>query len=290
MPNASYANDKFTIDELIKRSWNLRDSKAFTKFIDFIAKFDHYSRFNTMLVYLQNKEVTFFGGESYWRKNFNRTIRREARPYVILAPMSPVMLVYDVMETEGTDSPKEFLDNILGEKLFEVKGHIDRQIYEGAIFTAKLWGIPVNYKPLSYFKGGYVTTAFTGRLEICLKDDASVEENFTVLIHELAHVLLGHTGHKELRKTNPDKRLLLPERQKQTRSAEELEAETISYLISTKLGLIPRSEEYIAGYLKDVNDLLQFSYETVIKVTDKIENIFLQPIDRLIKPMQKTLF
>jgi hypothetical protein len=290
MNDAKFVNDKFTIDELIKRSWNLRDGKAFAKFIDFISKFDHYSRFNTMLVYLQNKEVTFFGGEAYWRKKFHRTIRREARPYVILAPMSPVMLVYDVFETEGKENPKNFLDNLLGDKLFEVKGHLNPKIYEGAIFTAKLWGIPVIYKPLSYFKGGYVTTAFTGRLEICLKDNASVEENFTVLIHELAHVLLGHTGHKELRKTNPDKRLLLPERQKLTRTTEELEAETISYLVSTKLGLIPRSEEYIAGYLKDVNDLLQFSYETVIKVTDKIENMFLQPIDRFNKPIQKTLF
>lgn len=290
MPTQNYANDKFTIDELIKRSWDLRDSKAFSKFIDFVAKFDHYSRFNTMLVYLQNKEVTFFGGESYWRKKFHRTIKREARPYVILAPMSPVMLVYDVMETEGKDNSRDFLDNLLGDKLFEVKGHINPKIYEGAIYTAKQWGIPVIYKPLSYFKGGYVTTAFTGRLELCLKDNASVEENFTVLIHELAHVLLGHTGHKELHKTNPDKRLHLPERQKLTRSAEELEAETISYLISTKLGLIPRSEEYLAGYLKDVNDLLQFSYETVIKVTDKIETMFLQPIGRLNNPIQKSLF
>ncbi len=290
MNDEKFVNDKFTIDELIKRSWNLRDSKSFTKFIDFIAKFDHYSRFNTMIVYLQNKEVTFFGGESYWRKKFHRTIKREARPYVILAPMSPVMLVYDVMETEGKDNPKDFLDNLLGEKLFEVKGHINHKIYYGAILTAKLWGIPVINKPLSYFKGGYVTTAITGRLEICLKDNATIEENFTVLIHELAHVLLGHTGHKELRKTNPDKRLLLPERKKLRRSAEELEAETVSYLISTKLGLIPRSEEYIAGYLKDVDDLLQFSYETVIKVTDKIENMFLQPKETHVKSVQKTLF
>ncbi len=122
--NDKFVNDKFTIDELIRRSWNLRDKKTFTKFIDFIARFDHYSRFNTMLVYIQNKEVTFFGGTSYWKKNFNRTISKDAKPYIILAPKSPVMLVYDVMETEGVEKPKDFLDNLLGQKLFEVKGHL----------------------------------------------------------------------------------------------------------------------------------------------------------------------
>ncbi len=114
-------------------------------------------------------------------------------------------------------------------------------------------------------------------MEICLKDNATVEENFTVFLHEIAHILCGHTGHKELRKTNPEKRLVLPERKKISRSTEELEAETVSYLISTKLGLMPRSEEYMASHIKNIDDLLQFSYETVIKVADKIENMFLQP-------------
>jgi hypothetical protein len=290
MQDEKYINDKFTIDELIRRSWNLRDKKDFTKFIDFIAKFEHYSRFNTMLVYIQNKEVTFFGGTSYWKKHFNRTIKRFAKPYIILAPKSPIMLIYDVMETEGKDSPKDFLDKMFGEKLFEVTGRIDSKIYEGAVWTAQSWGIQVIKKPLYYFKAGYVTTAITGKLEIYLQEEASVEENFTVLLHEFAHVLLGHTGHKELRKAGTEKRLVLPEKRKITRSTEELEAETVSYLISTNLGLIKRSEEYMAGYIKNIDDLLQFSYETVIKVADKIENVFLLPINNLRKPTQTSLF
>lgn len=290
MKSAGFINDKFTIDELIRRSWNLRNSKDFTKFFSFVAKFNHYSRFNTMLVYLQNQEVTFFGGTAYWKKNFNRTIKQDARPYVILAPMSPVMLVYDVMETEGKESPKDFLDNMLGGKIFEVKGKLNPKIFEGALYVADSWGIPTIFRDLSYFKGGHVTTAITGRLEICLKNGASIEENFTTLLHELAHVLLGHTGHKYLFKAKTEKRMALPKREKLTHSAEELEAETVKFLISTKLGLIPNSESYIAGYIKDINDLLTFSYETVIKVADKIENMFLLPITSLTKTKQGSLF
>ena len=66
-----------------------------------------------MLVYIQNDAVTFFGGISFWKKHFNRTIKRDAKPYIILAPNGPVMLVYDVMETEeGIDRAFKKLDTI----------------------------------------------------------------------------------------------------------------------------------------------------------------------------------
>lgn len=130
-------NDKYAIDELVKRSWDLRNSDTFSQFFNFIARFNHYSRFNTMLVYLQNSGVTFFGSSSYWRKKFNRTISKDARPYVILAPMSPVLLVYDVMDTEGIETPEKFLEKGLGRNPFEVKGSLEHETYNKAIKTIK---------------------------------------------------------------------------------------------------------------------------------------------------------
>jgi len=288
-----FMNDKFTIDELIKRSWNLRDSTAFINFFDFIAKFHHYSRFNTMLVYIQNEAVTFFGGVSYWKKKFNRKVKEDARPYVILAPMSPVMLVYDVFDTQGEDSPEEFLEKGLGRKPFEVRGNISPIVFDSAIEKAYLWGIPVNYKPLSYFNAGYITTVMRGKLEIFLKEGMSIEQNFTILLHELAHLLLGHTGHRVLMNLKSQKRFVLPEKRDLSRTAEELEAETVSYLISSKFGLETRSAEYIAGSIKDEKDLMRFSYETVIKVADKIENMFLKSfytLRRNVDQFQQSLF
>ena len=96
--DSNLVNDKFTIDELLKRSWQFRNSNEFTKFFDFITRFHHYSRYNTMLVYIQNPAVTFFGGVSFWKKKFNRTIKENAKPHIILAPNGPIMLVYDIFE------------------------------------------------------------------------------------------------------------------------------------------------------------------------------------------------
>lgn len=271
----NFANDKFTIDELLRRSWRFRNTKEFTKFFDFIARFHHYSRYNTMLVYIQNRAVTFFGGVSFWKKKFGRTIKEDARPYIILAPNGPVMLVYDVFETEGRESPEEFLEKGLGNKPFEVKGKIEEKIFERAIEEAKKWGIEISIKPLSYFNAGYVTTIFKGHLEICLKEGMNEEENFAVLIQELSHLFLGHTGHKHILYQGKEKPTELLQR-KLSRTAEELEAETISYLICQKLGLESRSAEYIAGYIKSDKDLIEFSYETVIRTADKIEKLFIK--------------
>lgn len=285
-----FINDKFTIDELLHRSWKHKGSKEFFKFFNFIASFNHYSRYNTMLVFLQNEAITFFGGASFWKKKFKRTIKEDARPYVILAPMAPVMMVYDVMETEGKETPEEFLKKGLGNKPFEVKGIINKQVLESAILIAKSYGINIIKKPLSFFKGGHITTIISGKLEIVIKNNCSPEENIAVLIHELAHLFLGHTGHEELKIKNTDKSIKLIVRRNLTRTGEELEAETISFLICKKLGLETRAAEYIAAYIKSDKDLLQFSYETVIKMADKIESTFFKQEIKSVAPIQKSLF
>lgn len=278
MENNNFDSDKLTIDELFKRSRKYQHSSEFFRFFNFIARFNHYSRFNTMLVYLQDESVTFFGGANFWYKKFNRIVKEDARPYIILQPFSPVMLAYDVFQTEGKDSPQEFLEKGLGTKPFDVSGKINLQTLDDAILIATSLGIKISFKPLSFFNAGYVTTIFKGSLEIALKEGMSYEQNLAVLIHELGHLFLGHTGHLTLRQTTKEgkiKEIKLLQR-KMTRTAEELEAETISFLICKKLGLETRAAEYLAGYISSEKDLEQFSHELVIKTADKIEEIFLK--------------
>lgn len=271
----SFVADKFAIDNLLRESWEYRTSDEFVRFFNFIARFNHYSRYNTMLVYIQNPSVTFWAGQSYWKKKFGRTIKENARPYIILAPNGPVMLVYDLFETEGSESPEEFLERGMGRPPLDVVGYLDVEIFRHAVDVTEKWGIKVTYRPLSYFKGGYITTILKGYLEICLKQGMSNEKNFAVLIHELGHLFLGHTGHEQV-SHEVDKKTMNLWQRKLPRTTEELEAETVCYLICHKLGLEKRSAEYIAGYIKNENDLIQFSYENVIKTADKIEKMFIK--------------
>jgi hypothetical protein len=42
-----------------------------------------------------------------WRERFGRKPKEGARPLLILWPFGPVALVYDLMDTEGRDLPKD---------------------------------------------------------------------------------------------------------------------------------------------------------------------------------------
>ena len=261
--------DKFTIDELFKRSLKYKNSKEFIKFFQFIASFDHYSRYNTMLVYIQNPEVTFFGGTTFWRQR-GRSVNIEARPLLILCPNGPMMCVYDIFDTSGKISVEEYLKNGSGSS--DIEGAISQKVYDNIIKQVKNWGINLAFKPLSFFKGGFITTLLSGKLDIVLKENAKKEENFSVLIHELAHLFMGHTGHKTIKNYTNNKEIKLLQR-KLNITTEELEAETVSYLICSKLGLKTISAEYLGGYIRDEDDLLNFNFELVIKMADKIETL-----------------
>jgi hypothetical protein len=227
-----------------------------------------------MLVYIQNKDVAYYGSEAFWKKKFNRDIKEEARPYIILTPFSPVTIVYDIIDTEGEIPVDELLARGLPFQPFSVSGELSSERYSKLLSTIKDWGIPLYNKPMPFFNAGYIWTP-KGRLEICINTKKSISENFVVIIHELAHLLLGHTGFENLHNSRDDKELKLKIRLDLGTTKQELEAETVAFLIASKMGIMPHSAEYLSGYIRDENDIKYFDYETVIHVVDKIERMFL---------------
>lgn len=229
-----------------------------------------------MLVYLQDESVTFFGGVGFWERKFNRKVMEDARPYVILQPFRPVMLVYDVFQTEGEQPAQVFLETGLKTKFFEVSGLVNPKVLDDAITIARSWGIKVSFKPLSFISAAYVTTIHKGRLEIVLKKEHNFKQNIAAFIHELAHLFLGHTGYEYIIKQMPEgkeKKINIPIRELSP-DVMELEAEVVSFLICKRLGLDTRAAEYMSLYIRKEEDLIDFSYELVIKTADKIEDLF----------------
>jgi hypothetical protein len=233
-----------------------------------------------MLVYLQDKSISFYGGANFWKKNFDRQVIEDAKPLIVLQPFGPVMLVYDVYQTVGKVTPKEFIDKGLGQKLFEVKGKLSLETLKSAINKVIDLGIKIKTLSLSELKAGSLISRHNSPLEIILNDKLSVEQNFATLLHELGHLFAGHLGsvilYQPLKKGMP-KEIKLPDR-KLPESAAELEAETISFLLCRKLGLETRSAEYLAGYIHNESKLHDFSYELVVKTADKIEELILKNI------------
>lgn len=274
--NKNYNKD--SIDDLLKRSLEFKDTKEYFKLFRFLGRFRHYSNYNTMMVHLQNEAITAYGGVGFWKDKFNRTIKEDAKVYVILQPFAPIMPVYDVMDTEGEEPADVFLKNGVGRKLFDVKGVIPPTFLDNIIKIVNSWGIKVKFKPLSFIAGGYVTTIYSNKLEISLKEEHTKEQNFATLIHELAHLFLGHTGHELLKKKteNGKEKEIRIQNRVFSISAQELEAESVSYIVCTRFGLETESEKYLAGYITNKRDFEEFSFENVIKTADKIENLFLK--------------
>ena len=255
--------EKSTIDELFRRSKDLKSSAKYAEAISFVSKIRTYKPFNNMLVYIQNPETTFYATVNRWKNDFGRRVREDARPMIILAPMHPVLLVYDVLDTEGDDLPEWF------EEAFDVEGYFDDNTLDRTVENCLFhYAIRVEEKEMGLLHGGTATRFDTGghfKMKIELKHRVDIKAQYEVLCHELAHIFLGHLG--------SDKNRWWPSRMNLTRNQKEIEAESVAYIVCRRLGLVTRSAEYLTGYIKDENDLSRISVDLITKVAGKIEDM-----------------
>jgi hypothetical protein len=103
--------------------------------------------------------------------------------------------------------------------------------------------------------------------EVLLNRKSSTEAKYATLVHELAHLYCGHLG------TPNDK--WWPDREILGRAVREFEAESVCYLVCTRLGIENPSEQYLSGYLlKDpTGDVPAISFERVMTSAGLIEQM-----------------
>ena len=228
-----------------------------------MANFRDYAPFNNMLVKLQNPSCGFFATQKDWRKRFGRWLKEDARPMLILAPMHPVMLVYGLDSTEGEELPQEL------QQLARFEGEWDArrlQLTEENASTRDL--IRIDTVKLSSTNAGFATIS-VGRggmkMRIGLHDELDEPSRYGVLLHELAHIYLGHLG--------GDKDGWWPSRGDLRRRAMEVEAEAVAYIVSRRAGLEGASPHYVSRYLDGDTTLQAISLDLVAKVAGRLENM-----------------
>jgi len=264
-----FSFEKNTLDELFHRSTNLKTSEKFIEFLNFTKKFRQYSLFNNALVYLQNPEVTYYATTSHWRRAFNRWVKPDARPMVILAPMTPVLFVYDMDDTDGVPVPE------LIEDPFKVEGSIPDEILNKTMENCNSFGIHIRKKKMSSQHGG---TAINAKLldrgykrsrdvkaTIEINEDSNEDIMYATLCHELGHIFLGHLGN--------DEDEWWPDRGYLSRNQAELEAESAKHLVLSRAGVDGRSAEYISHYILDERDIRNLSIDLIVKTAGLIERM-----------------
>ncbi len=271
------------LDELFLIAGQFATRAAYADLLHFIARFRMYSPFNAMLVHTQMPGATYVATPKRWGQQYRRTIRPGARPITILQPKGPVLFVFDVSDTsplpDALPLPPAVTDPfaiLCGTEIGELDKTIENAKRDGvrvhrcefgsqqagqieAVNTKDVFHVPDD----PYFKGKRETVPV--RYELLLNARQSREEQYATLVHELGHLYCGHLG-------SPNQKLW-PDRRKLDRQVEECEAESISYLVCTRLGVETPSAEYLAGYLNEGGKMPPISLETVIKIAGLIQRM-----------------
>jgi hypothetical protein len=103
------------------------------------------------------------------------------------------------------------------------------------------------------------------RFELTINLDLSREARYATLVHEVAHLYCGHLG-------TPDK-ARWPDRRGQSPRTQEFEAESVTYLVCSRLGIDNPSAEYLAGYARTHDQVPHISLDSVIRAASLIEEM-----------------
>lgn len=262
-----------TIDHLIHQGKAYRSTKAFREMVDFMARFRDYSPFNNMLVKLQNPSCGFYATAKDWWYRHERQLKEDARPMLILAPMHPVMLVYDQDQTEGKELP-ESLKNFA-----RFKGEWNPKWLSHLVENAeKRDRIQVQFNNLSSTHAGFATTQVRDshwKMRIAIHAGLDEPSRFGVLCHEMAHILLGHLG------TDTD--YWWPSRRDLRHAAVEVEAESVAHVVSSRFGLEGGSSVYVSNHMKGSQLPDGVSLDLIAKVAGQIEEM----AHRILVPRKK---
>jgi hypothetical protein len=251
-----------SIDDLFARSQRFRRSKKFTEAVEFVARFREYSPFNNMLVYAQNPLTTHFATAGHWRKAFGRSIKEEARGMLILAPRTPVLMVYDISDTDGPPLPEKL-------RVFaRTSGLFNPAILDRTIKNCERDQIQVRRLPMGELRGGFATSRAREpgwKMRVGVRADLEDAAAYAVLCHELAHIYLGHTG--------ADRDGWWPFRMNLSEAVAEIEAESVAHIVCTRAGLRTRAAEYLSSFVEDSEDLDAISLDLISRVAGRIEEM-----------------
>ncbi len=181
---------------------------------------------------------------------------------LILAPMHPVLLVYELDQTEGEALPSEL------ERFAQFTGDWRPEWLQRMVENAAGYRLGVQFKRLSSTSAGFATIAREAgawKMRIVIHEELDEPSRCGVLCHELAHILLGHLG--------SDADHWWPARTNLTHNAIEVEAEAVAWIVTRRLGLSGASAAYVSRHIRDGQTPAGVSPDSIAKVAGLVERM-----------------
>ena len=298
-PGTDKNNLKEKISLYIDDLSNVTDEAALSaeirRYLTFFSKFKGHSMYNTLLIYLQNKNATRVAGFRQWEEKFHRHVKKGAKGIYILAPKffgkgktkevnqeldnaiergNPAgffpVVVFDIKDTEPIDEqgeipeePKWFGENepsAAADKLFEYT----------KILAAKL-GIDVTNDEARGSEKG-----FSANKHINLSSDITGVAKASTMIHEIAHELM------HWKKSSPFYVDAENQMDKNPKAMRELQAESVSYIVlkhyelpvehhPTYLALWGANKEKIKKNLDVIQKVAAYLIEKIDEIAEQHE-------------------
>ena len=228
MPDTTHDRVKELTRQLETGIQDLYASGRYGEYLAMLSKFHKYSYGNVMLIFMQCPHASMVAGFQTWKKEFQRNVKKGERGIRVLAPC-PVrrklenpsdeteavyipyfkqVTVFDISQTEGKELPAQIVT--------ELAGNVDE--YENLFNRLVEYSdLPVTFEQLP---DGYKGSFYRGEQRIALAPGMSQSQTIKTLVHEIAHSKLHNDG------------------EERDRSAKEVEAESVAYVVCSHLGLL----------------------------------------------------
>ena len=266
------------------------DMEKYRNYLRTMSRFHNYSLNNQALIHLQRPDATLVAGYNRWRDKFSRHVLRGEKGITIIAPtpykkkieqekldpdtklpildadgkivteekeieipMFRPVKVFDYAQTDGKPLPERVASPVAN-----LTGSVEN--YEAFMEALRRSSpVPVEVKPLSADMDGYFSPKSQS---ITLREGMSEVQTVSAAVHEIAHAKLHNYALQQ-----PE------ERRHKSRNTEEVEAESISFMVCACFGIETGANSfgYVATWSKNA-ELPEFraSLDTIGKTANGI--------------------
>ena len=284
-----HSDIKRQVDLLYQTVSSYSKSKEFKSLLQFCAGQKHLSPYNAMLVQMQRPDALYVLGADDWKHKYNRLIKSDARPLIILVPFGPVDFVFDVKDTEPLknmfpDDIKELLKVI--KKTYSEKQLNIEEKQQNLINNLSLHGISFGQSLLGGDELGAqielsrqkknINVALNKKSKIrwdsyfllSVNGQQDMHTRFAALCQELSHLFCHHIpGYGWWESRSNELNL----------DSMNFEARCVTWLVCERQGITNPTKELLTTYLQHHKKIPNVSLDFILQAANEIE--------KMLKPM-----
>ena len=274
------------VDSIENGIKELFESDKYRKYLATMSRFHRYSVNNTMLIYMQRPDATHVAGFNKWRDQFGRNVLKGEKGIRIIAPTPYKKKVEEIKTDPETNAPvldadgkaiieeKEIripmfkvvsvfdVSQTAGKPLPQLAADLSGNVQQYEVFMEALRRaspVPMEIKPVARDTDGFFSIKAQS---ITIRAGMSEVQTVCAAVHEIAHAKLHNYGLQQA-----------AERKAKSRNTEEVEAESISFMVCAYFGIETGANSfgYVATWSKNA-ELPEFraSLDTISKTANGI--------------------